>query len=258
MAVPTAILEAARDGDRDRVLAWLDAPDVEETRDVNAVGETLGGRNLTLLMMVASRLDSERCLELARDLVRRGADVNHHSVSEDLRVIVVALGSLQGAGIGEFVRDFVILLIENGLEFDELTALYALSSFLPDQGQSSRFLAEIFFAMVRAGAPISHVVRECQLEETNHPALAHDEHWVSCRALAEGVEAAGGSWAGYRRMQRKEVLRLRSLVLRNRARARRTRGADPVVARVLRLPNELVWKVLDYWRVTSDITGEVI
>ena len=48
------------------------------------------------------------------------------------------------------------------------------------------------------------------------------------------------------------------MVLRNRARARRTRGADPVVARVLRLPNELVWKVLDYWRVTSDITGEVI
>ena len=126
MAVPTAILEAARAGDRDRVLAWLDSPDVEETRDVNAVGETLGGRDLTLLMMVASRLDSETSLELARDLVRRGADVNHHSVPEDLRVIVVALGSLQNAGIGEFVRDFVILLIENGLEFDDLTALYVL------------------------------------------------------------------------------------------------------------------------------------
>ena len=122
MAVPTAILEAARDGDRDRVLAWLDAPDVEETRDVNAVGEG----DVSLLMMIASRLDSETSLELARDLVRRGADVNHHSVPEDLRVIVVALGSLQNAGIGEFVRDFVILLIENGLEFDDLTALYAL------------------------------------------------------------------------------------------------------------------------------------
>ena len=131
MAVPTAILEAARAGDRDRVLAWLDAPDVEETRDVNAVGETLGGRDLTLLMMVASRLDSETSLELARDLVHRGADVNHSSVSENLSVIVVALGSLQNAGIGEFVRDFVILLIENGLEFDGLTASYPLSLFLP-------------------------------------------------------------------------------------------------------------------------------
>ena len=75
MAVPTAILEAARDGDRDRVLAWLDAPDVEETRDVNAVGEG----DVSLLMMIASRLDSETSLELARDLVRRGADVNHRA-----------------------------------------------------------------------------------------------------------------------------------------------------------------------------------
>ena len=96
------------------------------------------------------------------------------------------------------------------------------------------------------------------MEETNHPALAHDEHWVSCRALAEGVEAAGGSWAGYRRMQRKEVLRLRSLVLRGRARPRRTRGADLIVAPLFRLPNELAWKVLGFWRATSDITGEVI
>ena len=257
MAVPTAILEAARDGDRDRVLAWLDAPDVEETRDVNAVGE--GG--VTLLMMIASRLDSETSLELARDLVRRGADVNHSSDSENLSVIIVALGSLQHLGIDEFVRDFVILLIENGLEFDDLTALFPLSCFLPGQrttyqGPSSRFIAEIFFAMVRAGAPISHVVRECQLEETNHPALAHEEHWSACRALAEGVQAAGGSWAGYRRTPRKEVLRLRSLVLRGRARPHRAN--DAIMKTIFRLPNELAWKVLGFWRATSDITGEVI
>ena len=92
--------------------------------------------------------------------------------------------------------------------------------------------------------------------------MAQDEHWSACRALAEGVEAAGGSWAGYRRTPRKEVLRLRSLVLRGRApphsTSNSTRGDDPVVARVLRLPDELVWKVLGFWRATSDITGEVI
>ena len=48
------------------------------------------------------------------------------------------------------------------------------------------------------------------------------------------------------------------MVIRGRARPRRTRGSDPIVAPLFRLPNELVWKVLDYWRVTSDITGEVI
>ena len=63
----------------------------------------------------------------------------------------------------------------------------------------------------------------------------------------------------YVRLPREEVLRLRSLVIRGRARPRvRTRAADPIVARVVRLPNELVWKVLAYWRCTSDVTGEVI
>ena len=60
---------------------------------------------------------------------------------------------------------------------------------------------------------------------------------------------AAGSWRAYVRLPREEVLRLRSLVIRGRARPRvRTRAADPVVARVVLLPNELVWKVLAYWR----------
>ena len=56
------------------------------------------------------------------------------------------------------------------------------------------------------------------------------------------------------------MLRLRSLMLRGRARSRRraTAAADPVVAHVLRLPNELCWHVLEFWRATSDATGEVI
>jgi len=56
------------------------------------------------------------------------------------------------------------------------------------------------------------------------------------------------------------VLRLRSLILRGRARTRRraTGTADPVVARVLRLPNEMCWHVLKFWRATSAATGEVI
>tara|TARA_B100000609_G_scaffold30860_1_gene22001 strand:- start:843 stop:1016 length:174 start_codon:yes stop_codon:yes gene_type:complete len=53
-------------------------------------------------------------------------------------------------------------------------------------------------------------------------------------------------------------LRLRSLVVRGRARSRRraTGGADPVIGRVLGLPNELCWHVLQFWRATSDAIGE--
>ena len=91
------------------------------------------------------------------------------------------------------------------------------------------------------------------------PELARDEHWVTCKKLVADVRAAGGTWTAYRKHLRKDVLRLRSLMLRGRARPRvRTRAADPVVARVFRLPNELCWNVLKFWRATSAATGEVI
>ena len=70
MDVPTSILEAARDGDRDTVTAWLDSPGA----DVNAVGIS----GVSLLMSVACRhsrgvhapptRDAEAaCLELCPD-----------------------------------------------------------------------------------------------------------------------------------------------------------------------------------------------
>ena len=49
-------------------------------------------------------------------------------------------------------------------------------------------------------------------------------------------------------------VRLRSLMLRGRTKD----AADPIVAHVLRLPNELCWHVLEFWRVESEVTGEVI
>ena len=41
-------------------------------------------------------------------------------------------------------------------------------------------------------------------------------------------------------------------------RGRAKDAADPIVAQVLRLPNELCWHVLEFWRVESEVTGEVI
>ena len=94
--------------------------------------------------------------------------------------------------------------------------------------------------------------------EARHPQfnLAQDEHWLACKTLILGVRAAG-SWRAYARLPRKRVLRLRSLMLRGRAKPRRT-GAPNVVARVFKLPNEMVWKVLAFWRVESEVTEEVI
>ena len=70
--------------------------------------------------------------------------------------------------------------------------------------------------------------------------------------LVKGVRDAGGTWAAYAKLPRKRVLRLRSLAARGRAKD----PTDPIVVRVFRLPNELCWHVLQFWRAT-DATGEV-
>ena len=74
------------------------------------------------------------------------------------------------------------------------------------------------------------------------------------RTLFTGVRDAGGTWAAYAKLPRKRVLRLRSLAARGRAKD----PTDPIVVRVFRLPNELCWHVLQFWRAMCDATGEVI
>ena len=83
--------------------------------------------------------------------------------------------------------------------------------------------------------------------------LRDNRHWVAIRSLIEGVRAAGGTWAAYARLPRRRVLRLRSLVARGRART-----ADPILEPVFRLPNEMCWHVLKFWRATCATTGEVL
>ena len=85
-----------------------------------------------------------------------------------------------------------------------------------------------------------------------------ERNWFALTKLVGEVRAAGGTWTAYRKQSRKDVLRLRSLVLRGRARSRRraTGAADPVIGRVLSLPNELCWHVLKFWRATTDAIGE--
>ena len=112
--------------------------------------------------------------------------------------------------------------------------------------------------LLRHGAPldavevgsVEGVIQRCEGSYTDLP---EKPLWVAATALVHGVRAAGGTWAAYRRLPRKEVLRLRSLSKRGRAKA-----TDPTIDRVFQLPNELAWCVLDFWRATSAATGEVI
>ena len=171
--------------------------------------------------------------------------------------------ALLGSGTpGELVRDFALVLLGGGLALKRSTGLWnplgtAISVIKSDPTQA---YAEVIFALLRAGAPLDATYRNMSAErmfalyQSGRPELAHDEHWVACTKLVDDIRAAGGTWTAYRRQSRKDVLRLRSLMLRGRTKD----AADPIVARVLRLPNELCWHVLQFWRATSAATGEVI
>ena len=126
--------------------------------------------------------------------------------------------------------------------------------------EPTRAHAEVIFALLRAGAPLDSCYLDRRADvvfarfQLIEPLLVWNEHWLACKTLVADVRAAGGTWTAYRRQSRKDVLRLRSLVLRGRTKD----AADPVIARVFQLPNEMCWNVLKFWRATSDATGEVI
>ena len=69
------------------------------------------------------------------------------------------------------------------------------------------------------------------------------------KALIHGVRAAG-SWKAFCRQDHKEILRLRSLVARGRARERL--AATPAIKFILRrADNGIVWTILSFWRATN-------
>ena len=72
--------------------------------------------------------------------------------------------------------------------------------------------------------------------------LDADPDWIAMKAIVAGVRREG-SWKAYCRVEHKCFLRLRSLLVRGRAKT-----TDARVDRILRLPNGACWNVLAYWR----------
>ena len=76
-------------------------------------------------------------------------------------------------------------------------------------------------------------------------------------ALFRDYRAAGGTWKRYANEPRKQLLVLRRLVERGRARPpRRSRRAEALAGLFGRdglLPDVLFWKVLAFWRSSRDV-----
>jgi len=111
---------------------------------------------------------------------------------------------------------------------------------------------------LRAGAALDAIRGDASVEdllrEEGHR-YRESSHYCALEALISDVRAAGSTWKGYLRALPKELLRLRSLVARGRAREKvRTRSKTPREIALLfapSFPNELFWRVLEYWNPRS-------
>ena len=112
--------------------------------------------------------------------------------------------------------------------------------------QVSRSGLEIMISLLRAGASIDRCQgwrsAEGLMQEflSDRPHYANDESFARCREIVAGVRAHG-SYKAYVRDPHRQFLRLRSLLVRGRAKTDSRR-----LERLARLPNGACWHVLSF------------
>ena len=267
--IPDEIADAAVDGDKDTVAAWLD----EHPTRVNEVSER--GASLLLLCIDSSDIQDAH-LELVRHLLSRGADPNQMCYIDD----VVELGwmtPLYSICMERSPRahHIVACLLSAGADpnlrpanqtgdpdsEDDSSSDHdsnstplqeALCTILGNDNGSVSVVARLLKAGASLDNPQGLSAEETiAKEERFFPTLAADDrHFKAAAILIRGVRAAG-SWKKYcrRRGPHRDILRLRSFVVRGRATT-----SDEWLAGTVRLKeNGLVWKVLSFWRDADDI-----
>ena len=91
------------------------------------------------------------------------------------------------------------------------------------------------------GQPIEASIRHTEGIGSVH--VANDASFAAGKAFIAEVRAAGGTWKKWLRAPHRDVIRLRSLLVRKRATT-----SDPVLAFVFRLgDNGVFWKLLGFW-----------
>ena len=248
--LPTEIGDAAQNGDRDRVMAWLNAGG--SINDVDGDGYTLlnccASGDLQTSHPGALAIGDGQ-VALARDLIALGADVNIageaktggltalHEVARkhrDGQAVLEMLSLLLGAGANLNTRD------RSGD-----TPLYHALWHAPRH--SLRMVTEL----LRAGASldVSHgdyapsktAEDVLQRRESYTPNLAEDEDWVAAKRLVAGVRQHG-SYKRYARSFHRDVLAVRGLAQRGKLSTN-----DPVLNFLARLgDNGVCWHILSF------------
>jgi len=229
------------------------------------------------LMIHAGGGDNEaRIVRLMRFLLSRGADVDQCASPGTATALHRACLSHQST--------VVELLVSHGANLNN--AVMAPPAFLAAgaldlyHGDDDKPSAEVLWQrykcvlrLLRAGARLDGSVvdlnasgnvwveNETSLEQVFERLIGeHDDpdglrYLELSHELVRAVRAAGGTWRQYVRQYvratPKELLRLRSLVARGKARAKvRARAKTPREIEMLfapSFPNELCWRVLEYW-----------
>ena len=254
MVLPRPIVYAAKDGNLTAVREWL-----ESGGDVN---DTDGdGGTLLLRVVGAPRVISEAHLDMARLLLSHDADINKSEKDSYTPLHCCAIYPEQSSR-GPLIQ----LLLDAGANVnarncDGETPL-AIALFLSvwrNYNDAARASLDMITRLLRAGAALDAIRGnnssiEDLLREEGHR-YRESSHYCALEALISDVRAAGSTWKGYVRALPKELLRLRSLVARGRAREKvRTRRKTPREIALLfapAFPNELFWRVLEYWNPRS-------
>ena len=258
MVLPWPIVEAAETGDVTTVREWLESGGDPNDRSIT-------GRSNALIAALAGPDEiSEAHVDVVRLLIARGADVNC-GASDGFAPLHCCTVYPEYSSYGPIIG----LLLEAGANVHATTSDgetplgMALDCSIWTGPDESRACLDMVTRLLRAGAALDFVQRnevtaeKMLLQEEERLRLVEVEltsHFYACKALISDLRAAG-SWKSYVRATPKELLRLRSLVARGRAREKkRLRAKTPREIALLfapTFPNELFWNVATYWNPRS-------
>ena len=274
--VPDEIAIAAGLGDVAPIEAWLNEGNDHKVNDRDVNGDTM-----LLACAATPHTRTASHTDLVRLLIERGADVNslspaRHDVPgynglsalhyacdriEDVSADMVSLLLNAKANVHCRARDASNMPAPEGRTYPEVTPLgMTLLVFFPDEGDPSPAeplpnVLRVTTMLLRAGASLDAVSDERTAEtelrtaEGLNPAFRNNDTFVQVKALIHGVRAAG-NWKQYCRRDHKQILRLRSLVARGRARERlATSRAMKFIVR--QGDNGIVWTILSFWQATN-------
>ena len=291
MVVPFSVYNDATKGRVDSVRSWLDADPTNDVNDATSHGDGL-------LTAAAHCDDFARGLELAQLLLERGVDVNQHQQNRPHRSTALHIACYNcasdtvqlllqyGADVNRMMGGAPVIQAHTPLsialgDIDYFGFAGSLDMLLAKASRTGRSLErirrdahEVMLVLLSAGAALGTggawgAHPETMLERligdnmgnTRQVILAKIEMKLS-RDLLKAVRAAGGTWRKYCLVPPKQMLRLRSLVARGRARLRVSARAARANAKMRpivwlmspNVPNEIAWRVLEFWNPRSDGT----